>query len=116
MTMMKFFGFRFIVSNEQGESELEITDYTKFESQIKYITLDRLPNDEYKERFANLLQKSHNYSRITRILKYFNVIGLSKLSRIIINKLKDEIEGDEGGLKNNDKIQRSLTKFWENVL
>ena len=115
MTIMKFFGFKFMVVSDTDTNDLELTDYPNFEKKLPYIKLERLPDDEYKERFANLLEKSHNYSRISRILKYFNVIGLNKLSKIILDKLTYEIEGDAGELKGNDEIQRSLTKFWKNI-
>ena len=115
MTIMKFFGFKFVVVSDTGNDDLELTDYPNFEKKLPYIKLERLSDDEYKERFTNLLEKSHNYSRISRILKYFNVIGLNKLSKIILDKLTYEIEGDAGELKGNDEIQRSLTKFWKNI-
>ena len=116
ITMMKFFGFKFIVTNDDIIRDLELTSYPNFERQMENIKLERLGDeDQYKERFLNLLEKTHNYSRITRILKYFNAIGLPKLSKIIVNKLTYEIEDDGGELKDNSEIQRSLTKFWKNI-
>ena len=115
MTIMKFFGFKFMVVSDTDNNDLELTDYPNFEKKLPYIKLERLYDDEYKERFTNLLEKSHNYSRISRILKYFNVIGLNKSSKIILDKLTYEIEDDAGELKGNDEIQRSLTKFWKNI-
>ena len=117
ITIMKFFGFRFIIDGAGGGEALEITNYENFEKQLKNIKLERLSDvDEYKERFANLLSKSHNYSRITRILKYLNAIGLSKLSKIIVHKLKYEIEDPAGELRDNSGIKRSLTTFWINTI
>lgn len=66
---------------------------------------------EVAEKFSNLKKKSHNYLRITRILKYFKHIGLVKLNKIILDKFRDEING--GQLDGNSEIKQSLEKFWE---
>jgi len=115
MRIMKFYGFHFMLRTTEGARNLELTTYPNFEKQLKNINLERLDIGEYEDRFANLLSNTHNYSRITRILKYLNVIGLSKLSAIIVNKLEDEIDGVDGELKENSEIKRSLHTFWKNI-
>ena len=111
--LLHFYGLRFIIENDSGiKNDYTITDFQDFKDHLKNIKIDVLADPQkVNERFANLLKKSHNYLRITRILQYLKYIGLGKLNKSIVKKFKEEING--GGLDGNTKIKHSLHEFWE---
>ncbi len=110
--MLNFYGFRFVIENDTGIEEYIITDFQDFKVNLLNIKMDILDNSQEKdERFANLLENTHNNLRITRILEYFKNIDLVEINKIILAKLSEEING--GGLDGNQGIKNSLKKFWE---
>ena len=112
MTMLKFYGFQLVVNGDSGiPVSLKVTTFEIFKTQIPHIKMKRLDDASLvKTRFENLRQNRHNYLRITRILKYLNNIKLHAISKLIITKLKSEIE--LGDLSNNPQIKTSLNEFW----
>ena len=112
MMMLKFYGFQLVVNGDSGiPVSLKVTTFEIFKTQIPHIKMKRLDDASLvKTRFENLRQNRHNYLRITRILKYLNNIKLHAISKLIITKLKSEIE--LGDLSNNPQIKTSLNEFW----
>ena len=115
ITILKFLGFRLV--NETDDTNIVIGSYDDFKRALTNIKMSKLADESIKkERFVNLLKKTHNYKRISRILDYFKSIGLLQLSQIIVLGLQQEIEPEDGGLQGSDEIKRSLNDFWKTIV
>lgn len=111
VTMLGFYGFKFEVSSGNFD---DITNLDDFNTNIKNITIEKLSDAVFKERFKNLLQNDHNYKRITRILKYFKLIGFKKINTRFLKVLKSVIFDGETPV--SQEIKNSYTKFWQKEL
>ena len=113
IVMLEFYGFRLVAPGDSGELvSPNISTFKIFKETIPTLKVVKLADEALvAERFSNLGRKSHNYYRITRILKYLNNINLQPISKLIINAL--EVEIISGKLSNNAKILDSLNNFWK---
>jgi len=93
--MLDFYGMR-LVSPETGE-------------------VDRsLPPRNYAARYKNLVRSSHNYLRISRILKCLSEFGLERLNAgFLLHVLNEQSESKE---LNTQGIRSSMDRWWANCL
>jgi len=93
--MLDFYGMR-LVSPENGE-------------------VDRsLPPRNYAARYKNLVRSSHNYLRISRILKCLSEFGLERLNAgFLLHVLNEQSESKE---LNTQGIRSSMDRWWANCL
>ncbi|KAH9949872.1 opioid growth factor receptor conserved region-domain-containing protein [Amylocystis lapponica] len=74
--------------------------------------LVRSPN--YAERYRNLVHSSHNYLRISRILKCLSELGLERLSAgFLLHVLNEQ---SEHGELNAAVLCNSMERWWANCL
>lgn len=111
VTMLRFYGFKFEVSSGNFG---DITNLDDFNTNIKNITIEKLSDAVFKERFKNLLQNEHNYKRITRILKYFKLIGFKKINTRFLKVLKSVIFEEDNEV--SQEIKNSYNTFWKKEL
>ncbi|KAJ6621887.1 opioid growth factor receptor conserved region-domain-containing protein [Mycena sp. CBHHK59/15] len=93
--MLDFYGMR-LVSEETGE-------------------VDRaLPPRNHAPRYENLVRSSHNYLRISRILKCLSEFGFERLNAgfllHVLNEQSEERELNTAGLRN------SMDRWWANCI
>jgi hypothetical protein len=73
--------------------------------------IERCPHI-WQNRYKNLIEHSHNFLRINRILTSLGHLGFSRYKRPLVRHY--EIEIDENGLLHSCK--KSLDKFWKQTL
>eukprot|EP00029_Vermamoeba_vermiformis_P014651 TRINITY_DN9766_c0_g1_i1.p1 TRINITY_DN9766_c0_g1~~TRINITY_DN9766_c0_g1_i1.p1 ORF type:complete len:453 (-),score=101.26 TRINITY_DN9766_c0_g1_i1:15-1373(-) len=73
--------------------------------------IERCPHI-WQSRYKNLIEHSHNFLRINRILTSLGHLGFSRYKRPLVRHFEIEIE--ENGLL--QACQRSLDKFWKQTL
>jgi hypothetical protein len=83
-----------------------ILDFFGFTLNKETLEIER--NENYIDRFKNLSQNSHNYLRITRILKCLGICGLENYKKGFIKTMITEVFKN-GELKNT---KSSLICFW----
>ncbi|KAH9936620.1 opioid growth factor receptor conserved region-domain-containing protein [Fomitopsis serialis] len=68
----------------------------------------------YKDRYKNLTRSSHNYLRISRILKCLSILGLERLNTGFL--LFILAEQSEHGELNTSGIRSSMDRWWANCV
>ncbi|KZT63783.1 hypothetical protein DAEQUDRAFT_679744 [Daedalea quercina L-15889] len=68
----------------------------------------------YKDRYRNLTRSSHNYLRISRILKCLSILGLERLNAGFL--LFVLTEQSEHGELNTPSIRSSMDRWWANCV
>ncbi|KAJ6508610.1 opioid growth factor receptor conserved region-domain-containing protein [Mycena sanguinolenta] len=93
--MLDFYGMR-LVSEETG-------------------AVDRaLPPRNYAPRYENLVHSSHNYLRISRILKCLSEFGFERLNAgFLLHVLNEQSESDA---LNNPQLRASMDRWWSNCI
>ncbi|KAF7365073.1 OGFr-N domain-containing protein [Mycena venus] len=93
--MLDFYGMR-LVSEETG-------------------AVDRaLPPRNYAPRYENLVRSSHNYLRISRILKCLSEFGFERLNAgFLLHVLSEQSEAHE---LNNPGLRSSMDRWWANCI
>ncbi|KAF9468523.1 opioid growth factor receptor conserved region-domain-containing protein [Collybia nuda] len=93
--MLDFYGMR-LVSEESG-------------------LIDRaLPPRNFKSRYQNLVWSSHNYLRISRVLKCLSEFGLEHLNAgFLLHILSEQSESNE---LNSSGIRSSMDRWWVNCI
>ncbi|EMD40078.1 hypothetical protein CERSUDRAFT_63567 [Gelatoporia subvermispora B] len=70
--------------------------------------------DNYKDRYRNLIRSSHNYLRISRILKCLSELGLERLNAgFLLHVLNEQ---SEHGTLNAPALRNSMDRWWANCL
>ncbi|KDQ62508.1 hypothetical protein JAAARDRAFT_170933 [Jaapia argillacea MUCL 33604] len=93
--MLDFYGMR-LESSETGRLERS------------------LPPRNYEGRYKNLVRSSHNYLRISRILKSLSELGLEHLNAgFLLHILNEQSESDE---LNTRGIHSSMDRWWANCV
>ncbi|TFK27735.1 hypothetical protein FA15DRAFT_635399 [Coprinopsis marcescibilis] len=93
--MLDFYGMR-LISSETG-------------------LVDRvIPPRNHVGRYRNLVRSSHNYLRISRILKCLSELGLERLNYgFLLHVLNEQSEHDE---LNTQGIRGSMDRWWANCI
>jgi len=74
--------------------------------------ISRSPN--YSTRYRNLLRRSHNWLRVSRILKCLSELGLERLNAgFLLHVLNEQSEYSE---LNSRALQDSMDRWWANCL
>ncbi|KAF9454697.1 hypothetical protein P691DRAFT_804044 [Macrolepiota fuliginosa MF-IS2] len=93
--MLDFYGMR-LVSGETG------------------LLSRALPPGNYEARYRNLVTSSHNYLRISRILKSLSELGLEHLNAgFLLHVLNEQSESNELYARG---LQTSMDRWWANCL
>ncbi|KAL4249079.1 opioid growth factor receptor family protein [Abortiporus biennis] len=72
------------------------------------------PETKYKERHRNLVRNSHNYLRISRILKCLSEMGLERLNAgFLLHVLNEQSENNQ---LNTPNLKSSMDRWWANCL
>jgi len=73
-----------------------------------------LPPKNYAGRYRNLVRSSHNYLRISRILKCLSEMGLERLNvGFLLHVLSEQSEANELNFRG---IRSSMDRWWANCL
>jgi hypothetical protein len=76
-------------------------------------------SENYKARYRNLLERPHNFLRITRILKCLSELGLEHMNvGFLLHVLNEQSEGGNGSRTelNSSSIRNSMDRWWANCL
>ncbi|KAF5311698.1 hypothetical protein D9611_009418 [Ephemerocybe angulata] len=72
------------------------------------------PPRDFAKRYRNLVRSSHNYLRISRILKCLSEMGLEHLnSGFLLHVLSEQSENNE---LNNPGLRSSMDRWWANCI
>jgi len=73
-----------------------------------------VPESRCKERYRNLVRSSHNYLRISRIMKSLSEMGLERLNAgFLLHVLNEQSEHNQ---LNSSTLRSSMDRWWANCV